>query len=328
MNSLWTFELRQDALDKFQFIVVTPIGLPKVNVTDIRPIWVLYPNFIFNTLYRIAGNRDDIVKEMSNLGYDESELAEVIAVIDNNSLTKDNFESLTNDDEYLVYDVELAGYDQWRNELLESQKAAGDSQKLTLFELLKAINPHIMEEKKIVPRVPTSTASNKTVKTTPSPKGKVGRKGTDLQEKIDKLPDDKIINVSKITATGTGTTTAVRPKKSSLFMAPNLPFISNNLEAMLLAIDLVGGEEEHSEDVEAANEFAWKDKTSPKPTPTKPTPKTTTTTTTITKNLIPPSKTVVPEAVQPIKNNLIPPSTGKRPTALVSGLAVPENSEI
>lgn len=319
MDTLWTTDLAEKATDKYQFIVVTPIGLPRVNVTDIKTIWVLYPDFIFNTSFRVAGKKEDVIEQMSNVGYDEEQMVEIIKNIDENSITNENFESLMNDDEYLVYDFELAGYEQWKEQLLESQKGVKG---LTLMELLKMINPHMsmVEEKKVVPRIPISTS--KTVKQSPSPtKGKVGRKSTALQEKIDTLPDDKIINVSKITATGTGTTTGIRRTKTSLFVAPNLPITSNNLERVLIAIELLGGEDEHSEDVQAAREFRWKDGgSSPKITSTP--------TTSTTKKLIPQSKTVVPEAQQPQKKNLLPPSAGKRPSTLVSGISIPDNSSI
>ncbi len=319
MDSLWTPELYQDAADKFQFIIVTPMGLPRVNVTDIKPIWTLFGDFIFNTKYRIGGKRDDIIKQMSSIGYDEEQLAEVIRDIDESSITNDNFESLMDETENPVYDIEVAGYEQWKDEYLNSQTGVKG---LTLLELLKTINPHMsmVEERKVIPRVPIST--NKAAKPTPSTKGKVGRKSTALQDKVDKAnDDDKIINVTNITATGTGTTTGVRRVRTSLFVAPNLPITSSKLQGVLIAIDLLGGEDEHPEDYQAALDFKWKDDTP------KTTPKTTTSTTSTTKNLIAPSKTVVPEAAQPIRKNLIPPP-GKKPATLVSGIAVPENSEI
>ena len=319
MDSLWTSELYQDAADKFQFIVVTPIGLPRVNVTDIKTIWNLRGDFIFNTKYRLAGTRDDIVKQMSSIGYEEDDLAKVIEEIDNQSITNDNYESLIDENENPVYEVEVAGYEQWKEQYLESQLGVKGS---TLLELLKMINPHMsmIEEKKVFPRIPIST--NKSVKQTPSPKGKVGRKSTALQDKVDKaLDDNKIINVTNITATGTGTTATTKKGRTSLFVAPNLPLTSSKLEGFLIAIDLLGGEDEHPEDYQAALDFKWKDNSTPK-TSAKTTAKTTATTST-TRNIAP-SKTEVPEAVQPVRKNLLPPP-GKRPTMLV---AVPESSEI
>ena len=322
MDSIWTLELYQEATDNFQFIIVTPIGLPRANVTDIKPIWTLYGDFIFNTKYRIGGRRDDNIKKMGNVGYDEDQLDQIISDIDNNSLTNDNFESLM-EDENPVYDLEVAGYEQWKDQFLESQTGAKG---LTLLELLKKINPHMsmVEERKVVPRIPTGTAGTTGSgrgaagigKATPSPKGKVGRKSTALQDKVDKaLDDNKIINVTNITATGTGTTTSVRRGRTSLFVAPNLPITSSKLAGVLTAIELLGGEDEHPEDFQAAMDFKWKDdNTSPKTTP-----KTTntTSTTSTTRNLIAPSKTVVPEAVQPVRRNLLPPP-GKGPKMLVT----------
>jgi len=327
MDSFWTPERYQEAVENQQFIVVTPIGVPRVNVTDIKPIWVLKPEFVFNPKYRVAGKKEDIIKDMTNAGYDDEQLAEIINDTDENSITKDNIESLTDEDGQLVYDVEVANYEQWRDDFLKSKE---DVKGLTLFELLKMVNPHMsmVEEKKVFPRIPTTTTTttNKSVKPSPSPKGKVGRKSTALQEKVNKaLDEDKIINVTNITATGTGTTTGVRRTRTRLFVAPNLPITSSKLQGVLTAIDLLGGEDEHPEDLQAALEFNWGDSSSPKTTPKTAS---TTATSTTAKPSIAPSKTVVPEAVQPIRKNLLPPPIGKKPTSVASGLAVPESSEI
>lgn len=334
MDLLWTPELYQEALDKFQFIVLTSIGLQRVNVTDMKAIWVLHPDFLFNTTYRVAGKREDIKVQMGNSGYDEEQLSGLMEIIDNNSITKDNFESLLDEDSQSVYEVELASYEQWKDQFLESQTGVKG---LTLLELLKMINPHMsmVEERKVFPRIPTSTGSGRgaggkaSEKATPSPKGKVGRKSTSLQDKIDKaLDEEKLINVTNITETGTGTVSNPRRGRTSLFVAPNLPITSSKLQGVLIAIDLLGGEEEHPEDYQAALEFKWKDDSSPKSTPKTTTKTTSTTTTSTTRIFIPQSKTVVPEAVKPVRTNLLPVPMGKKPIALVSGLAVPDNSDI
>jgi len=333
MDSLWTTELHEEAVARYQFIVVTPIGLPRVNVTDMKVIWALYPDFIFNTKYRIAGKKEDILKQMENVGYAEEDLTTVFEDIENDSITSENFETVPEDSEYSPYDVEIAYYNQWKDEYLESQKGAKG---LTLLELFKALNPHmsLVEEKKVVPRIPTGSgrgasglgigkqAKPEPRETTPSPtKGKVGRKSTTLQDKIDKLAEDKLINVTKITATGTGTSAVIKRQKTSLFVSPNLPLTSSSLEGILLALDMLGGEDEYPDDYQAALDFKWKDgsKTA--------SPKTTSTTSTTSTKA--PSKTVVPEAVLPPKTKLLPPpsATGRKPS-LVSGLSVPENSEI
>lgn len=315
MDSLWTTDLHEEAVARYQFIVVTPIGLPRVNVTDMKVIWVLYPDFIFNTKYRIGGKKEDILKQMENVGYAEEDLATVFEDIESDSITSENFETVPEDAEYSPYDVEIAYYNQWKDEYLESQKGVKG---LTLLELMKTTNPHmsLVEEKKVVPRIPLITTASKARETTPSPKGKVGRKSTTLQDKIDKLAEDKLINVTKITATGTGTTAVIKRQKTSLFVSPNLPLTSSSLEGILLALDMLGGEDENPEDYQAALDFKWKNGTK--------TPSTTSTTSTKA-----PSKTVVPEAVLPPKTKLLPPpsATGRKPS-LVSGLAVPENSEI
>jgi len=333
MDSLWTHELHEEAVARYQFIVVTPIGLPRVNVTDMKVIWALYPDFIFNTKYRIAGKKEDILKLMENVGYAEEDLDTVLEEIKNDSITSENFESVPEEAEYSPYDVEIAYYNQWKDEYLESQKGAKG---LTLSELMKTINPHmsLVEEKKVVPRIPTGSgrgasglgmgkqAKSEPRETTPSPKGKVGRKSTTLQDKIDKLAEDKLINVTKITATGTGTSAVIKRQKTSLFVSPNLPLTSSSLEGILLALDMLGGEDEYPEDYQAALDFKWKDgsKTA--------SPKTTSTTSTTSTKAQ--SKTIVPEAVLPSKkiNLLPPPSTTGRKPSLVSGLVVPENSEI
>jgi hypothetical protein len=344
MESTWTQEKRDLANEKYYFIVVTPIGLKHVNITDIQAVWALYPEFLIHTNYRIAGNKGDIANVMSENGYDEDQIADLLE----ETIGADNFES---EDKADAYQEEVDGYAEWKDQVIANNKGAKG---MTLTQLLEKINPHMIQERKL-PVLPSSrvTPSGK-----PSPtKGKVGRKSNSLQEKIDNLDDGKILNISNITNTGTGTVTKDRPNKTSLFVAPNLPFITNNLESILIAVNLIGGEEEHQEDVDAArahfeNKGAKKTpggRSSSKPISTLP-PKALN-----DDNVheIPHSNTIVPEAVQPLmsrfaKRNIIPeeepvkstvtaklPRDIPKPKPLVLGtpkkeeaLIIPENDEV
>ena len=297
MDSLWTQDDITELTAKCQFIVVTPIGLPKVNITDAKAIWVLHEDFMFNTLYRFAGKKADIMKQLKEVDYDKEDFAQFIDNVDNMSITSKNFEELTNEDGYSVYEAELVEYNEWVDQIFASQKVKG----LTLFELLKIVNPHmsLLEEKEVVPRIPTKSTQVKSTQvksTPPSPsKGNAGRKGKDLQTKINELDEGKIINVSGISVRGTDTLTIKRPESSRLFIPPNLPFISNNLEHFIIALNLIGGEEQYPDDYEAAMNFSWKENHTPKSKVT----------TTTRKVPISQSKASVPEAVAPIRKNLL-----------------------
>lgn len=37
---MWNLKAKEDAKAKWQFIVVTPIGMSRVNITDAPAIWV------------------------------------------------------------------------------------------------------------------------------------------------------------------------------------------------------------------------------------------------------------------------------------------------
>lgn len=258
MESTFTPEMLNDATVNSYFVVVTPsFGLTKANVRDVDAIWSVYPNMYFNTGMRMMGLPEDISRVMKNSNYGSEDIDQVLAT----SITAENAET----DENGFYATELANYDNWRREAIMANMTSGG---LKLRELLAFVNPSVEQ--------PTSTSLIKTSRTIPSgrttekktitPKkggGSVGRGVTALQEKIDKLDEGKLINVSKITEKGTGTTTAARPTKPAkttyIPSDERLPFSTNNLEHFLIAVDLLpGGRDEYADAVAEAEEFFLK----------------------------------------------------------------------
>lgn len=306
MESLWTQDKHEKASELMQFIVLTPVGLKTLNVTDIQATWALYPNFCFNTLYRIAGEEKDIKTHMESAGFDETQMVEILE----DCITSENFDN----DKLDEYEEELSKYNEWKEKVIDNHK---DSKGVTLSQLLEIVNPHMIQER-VLPKMPvfSGKAPSKTTPSKPSPdKGKVGRKSSALQEKVNNLSDDKIINISKITATGTGTVTGNKPNKTSLFVTPNFPFTSNNYKAVITALDVVGGHEEYPEDVEAALAHFEKKETKTTPKSSR-TPKTLSEKSLAGDNVhsVSHSNTIVPEAVQPQKSrfnraNLVPTTT-------------------
>lgn len=81
-----------------------------------------------------------------------------------------------------------------------------------------------------------------------------GRTAASLQEKIAKLEPGKVLDVSKITPTGTGVTSIKRPTttKSTKYGGPTLPIVSADMEHYLIAIDqLPGGRAQYAAEIES-----------------------------------------------------------------------------
>lgn len=312
MSLIWNQEIAQEAANKLQYVVVTNIGLPHLNVTDFQTVWAVEPEFIFNPTYRIAGNAEDIYKVINN-NYELKDEA-IVEIIDD-SINVGNFEEEKSDS----YAKELKIYNNWKCGVLNEAMSSKDK---SLVDLLKLINPHM---EAITPvsntKKPVFTQTKKTPTKNESPSKGRGRKGTSIQEKLEKLPDGKLLNVSKLTDAGIGATTADRPGKTRLFISTSLPIITNNLDGFLTAIQLLGDDIEdygNIDDIISEAEIHFSGKASPSPKA-----KTTTTSSkapipsgrtgkTIS-NIIPHSDTIVPEAVRPARpaiptarKNLIP----------------------
>lgn len=80
-----------------------------------------------------------------------------------------------------------------------------------------------------------------------------GRAPSALADKIAKLDGDKVLDVSKITPTGTGTSAIKRPTttRSTKYGSDTLPIVSSDLDHYLMAIDMLpGGRQQYAVDIQ------------------------------------------------------------------------------
>ena len=226
MTSLWTPQTFDDAARRFQFIMVTPPGPSRVYIIDAQRIWMNNPAIVFHTGYRIAGIPDDISASLSSSGVSQEDINNILESV----ITYDNYQHEMSQG----YSDEISSYNTWTR---SSLKTNHDSPGVKLFDIMTNINPEVLTK--------TATA---TMKQLPAAKG---RKTKSLYERLASLPQGKVLDVSKLTADGTGATSIAPPTgRSKKYGSPNLPMVSSDLEHYILAINMLpGGVEKYEQDV-------------------------------------------------------------------------------
>jgi hypothetical protein len=76
-----------------------------------------------------------------------------------------------------------------------------------------------------------------------------GRTIEPLDKKLEKLPADKVLDVSNLKENGSGTGAISLGVRSKKYGTSNLRMVSNNLDSYLLAIEMLGGEETYPDDI-------------------------------------------------------------------------------
>lgn len=236
----WTLETLQDAKAKHQFILVTPTGHFRVYIIDAHNLWTTNPNIFFQTGYRIAGTQEDITNALLNQGID----ADTIRYILDTSITSLNY----NGEFAPIYNEELADYNTWRRGVVKSNQ---DEPGVKLFDIIAAVNPGILEQIKTVKQAKAIGL------TTGLPVKTRGRGIKSLYDKIQALAPGKVLDVSRLDATGAGARASDPPtQRSKKYGSPNLPIVSFDLDHYLLAIRMLpGGEQQYAADVQYVREL-------------------------------------------------------------------------
>ena len=128
MKGKWNIHERDAAALKWQFVVVTPIGLDRVNIMDIKDIWTIYPEIVFSIEHRILGILQDIVKELENKGVDKRNIYQYIS--------KTNYKTFKS----VHYNNEIENYNTWRQFTITNYSTAKNK---SLSDLLVLLNPHM-----------------------------------------------------------------------------------------------------------------------------------------------------------------------------------------
>ena len=230
----WTLQAMQDAEATRQFILVTPAGSSRVNITDARTLWAVDPTILFQTGYRIAGTPANITAVLLPLGITQEDIGQLI----NTAIASDNYSGQLAP----IYNEELSNYNAWNRSVI---KANMDSLGAKLFDVMVAVNPEVAIKVKTAKQAKTIgltgvTKAKPRIKTTKS-----------LFDVISQLPPEKVLDVSGIDANGVGYRKVNPPtQRSRKYGSPNLPVISSDLEHYLMAIRLLpGGEQQYAADV-------------------------------------------------------------------------------
>lgn len=226
--TIWTLDEAKKAQKNYQFIMVTNIGTPLVQVKDFMTVWSLEPLIAFHTGYRIGGKREDIQQQLES-SVDKNLMDEILSTL----ITKDNY----NKELRLVFKQELDEYNSWRFSVLKSNI---EKDGMKLADIIQE-NPLYME------KFLNITEKGRTI-SKPVKKGKALKKT--LIEKINNLPSDRVLDVSELKEDGSGVRMVKRPTRTRKITSPNLPLISKDKEHYLLAIDMLpGGRDKYIEDV-------------------------------------------------------------------------------
>ena len=228
----WTLQTMDDAKAKHQFIMVTPTGVPLVTIRDSQAVWRRNPDIVFQTGYRIAGTPTDIATALTPLGVTPDDVQDLM----NTAVTRENYQAVMAP----VYQEELDSYYNWKRSVM---KANIDGPGVKLFDVMVAVNPDVLHTVK-------ATKEGKTLGIGRA-KGTRARKAKSLVDIIAALPAGKVLDVSELTADGTGTKKINPPTRSKKYGSPNLPIVSADLQHYIMAINMLpGGQEQYAADVD------------------------------------------------------------------------------
>jgi len=219
----WSDESMRDAIDRSQLILVSSrvpefpaTESKRISILDIPQLWGQNPDLIFQTGYRIAGLISDVTKALEDGGVDENDIQEIL----DSAITYQNHNNEMRD----AYNDEYKSYTQYhRNAIYSNTLTRG----YTLIDIAAGVNPNLLSypTKSIRAKI-TSVARGKRVQS--------------LQEKINTLPEGKVIDVSRLNPDGTGATKIpIPPSRSSKRGTPDLPIVSSDFQHYVLAIRML-----------------------------------------------------------------------------------------
>lgn len=219
MEASWNYDIMEEIQDKYLFVYIGNGYSLIISILDANKYWTKDRNILFHTGYRIAGTQEDIEPVLMQNDINEKEITKIL----DTAVTYNNYT-----DEYKeVYDDEVVNYLLWKRGSIKANSNVDGSK---LIDIIKALNPlaHLREDVK-----------------------KSARYIASLQSKLDKLPQDKFLDVSKLKEDGTGVTISGIPtERSKMVWAPTLAIKSSDLDHYLMAIRrLDGGEEKYINEI-------------------------------------------------------------------------------
>lgn len=246
MSAQWNLDVFAEVKDSWSFIMVTPINMPRVNITEAHDIWLTYPAIVFQTGYRIAGTEEDIATSLTESGIEEDTILQILS----EALSLDNYQT----DKAEIYQDELTSYNTWKREAVKSNI---EEQGLKLSNIIGIVNPEILKNAKPPVKGRATTTTTKTpAKKSPGTGAGRGREVTSLASKIALVAEGKVLDISKLMPNGAGVVTINRPGRSKKYLSETLPLLSPDLEHFVLALDMLpGGRDQYADELQTAITF-------------------------------------------------------------------------
>jgi len=246
---------------------------------------------VFIVSLRISGTPAHIREALKHAQYSDEEITDFL----NDAITKDNFQSTKAEE----YNTEIEEYKKMKSEKVPIEHYSAEQ--LNWFcepEILKNVR---VESKKSTPK----GQGAETVKTRTAP-------GASIKERMDKLKDDHILDISAMTSDFKNIKTKPIPKtnKSGKFFSAPLPFLTNDYDKYYEVVNHVYGTEgllKYADNLEDIKKqlSTGRSNTSFKsliPAPHATTATTSTTSTTSTTKPLLPKPTAVPHALPVTKS--------------------------
>lgn len=224
----WSSEAAEKAAEKNSFIRVGGEKISHRFLSGSSRSWsnddAEENRTIFLVVFRLSGTPENVALALKHAGYTEEQIKSFLS----DAITSDNFQTTKKSE----FDEEIE-----RHKTGKLNKPLVDNYD---FEQLKWFAEHIkdakIENKKSTPKGLGSQDVITVAKTRLSP-------GSSLKERVEKLQDGHLLDVSDMGADFKGVKTKPAPKteKSGKHFSSDLPFMSNNLDKYIKAVENVYG---------------------------------------------------------------------------------------
>ena len=230
MTAEWSYEAFQDAQTRHEFIHLLEEGVARVHITDAHDIWLLQPEVIFQTGYRVAGLPETIRQVLAEQGISSVDIEQVV----HDAITSGNYGTTMAP----VYNQEMEDYQKWLRAATKANSQAGGAK---MWDIILAVNPQAA--------LSVRTAAQAKAMGLEAPMRKTAR-GKSFDDRIASLAAGKVLDVSKLQPNGTGARAIDAGKTGRKYGVPTLPIVSADLEHYLMAVRLLsGGEAKYSDEI-------------------------------------------------------------------------------
>lgn len=234
----------QDAAAHHEFILVSPAGASRVNITDSQALWMKNPSVVFQTGYRIAGTPQDITTDLTSQQIPLANIQELL----NSSISNINYGG----DWAPIYQKEVNDYLQYQR----SATAANINQPGTrLLDILMAVNPRFTDQFKTQAQ---ARALGVNVTKARAVRGAGGPAPGALARRIDTLAEGKVMDVSDLEPDGKGARTiaATTASKQQKYGTQTLRIVSYDMPHYELAISMLpNGMVQYQQELVAMRDF-------------------------------------------------------------------------